>query len=63
MLARFPRLDDYEEAWPLNIMLIMILKNTSAQAKSAAQQNVVQSMKEAAKAVPPAPARSRRSKQ
>ncbi|KAG6912092.1 hypothetical protein DXG01_000726, partial [Tephrocybe rancida] len=31
MLSKFPGLDEYEEAWPINLLLIKHLKYTSAE--------------------------------
>jgi hypothetical protein len=46
MVKDFPVLDNYENLWPLDLLLISLLKYTSAALKGSATQKAVDAVRE-----------------
>ncbi|KAF9457839.1 hypothetical protein BDZ94DRAFT_1313845 [Collybia nuda] len=46
MVEKFPRLDDYEYLWPLDIIIMGLLKYSSSHGKGVSQKNAVDAVRE-----------------
>lgn len=46
MATKFPALDDYEEMWPLDCIIISLLKYRASQNKSSSMKKTVESMQD-----------------
>lgn len=46
MESKFPALDDYEEMWPLDCIVISLLKYCASQNKSTSMKKTVESMQD-----------------
>jgi hypothetical protein len=45
MISKFPHLDDYEQLWPLDIIIIGLLKYSSSHGKGVSDKKVVNAVR------------------